>query len=649
MIKDLDHSMNSIYLGWVRKCDRCNCINIIYQYIVIYLQMYKELTVYKKLLLLSAMAGLTACGGESDSGTSDDVSTRSTLAIIGGTTSAELYYKNGDLNASLTIVDPDDGEDAFIVQNGIATTYGIFSINASGVWTYEVPENEILGDLNEDESKSDSVTVSSIDGTTAIIRFTILSADAYGGSDDSDNSDDDDDQNADTYACAPAMEAEGSDSNPTVTGITYTTTVDDLSDAIQDAVGGDEIIVTGDGEINLKNVCFDSPVLIRSAVVGGIKLDKAAITDSQNIILQGFVFGPNDESTLVKIANSKNIKILRNTFDHKGITDGQTSVVLTQSSEKIAIAYNEFLDKDVISVDEDGQINSGSYIKFQYDDDAKTMTKEAHIHHNYFKNIVPYVKSGNTAPEGDSDREAIVFGDSGSQDVETNHLVEYNLFEDTDGENEIITVKTSNNTFSNNTFLNSMGSLSFRLGHDNKAINNYFYGVGDSTLVTDANYETGGIRVYGANHTVSNNYMENLSGTSWRSPILIDSGDVSDSSNGNSHEAPTNVSVIDNTLVNNVGGGIYIGRDNYTIVPKNITISGNLVTGTEGSLFNNYAANDSNTWSGNQSYATGSAVDNADGTLGAGELEVLSSEPTIIVPTPLSTDDVGPTADITTI
>ncbi|MDN2663039.1 VCBS domain-containing protein [Psychromonas sp. 14N.309.X.WAT.B.A12] len=607
---------------------------------------------YKKILLFSAMAGLTACGGSSDSSNdanvNDDVLSSSTAAVISGATEVELYYKNGDVNESLTIIDPDDGEEAFVVQSSIATTYGIFSLDSNGEWTYEVPENETLGDLNEDESVSDSVTVTSIDGTEATIRFTILSADALSEDNDSDN-DEDNSDDALTYTCSDAFDDDGSDdANPVVTGATHNSTTDDLNELLNsgDVQGGDEIIVSGDGEISIKDTCFDAQVLIRAESIGSTTLETAAISNSQNITIQGFVLGPNDASTLLKIVNSKNIKVLRNTFDHKDITDGQTSVVLTESSEEISIAYNEFLDKNIVVEDEDGQINSGSYIKFQYDDDTETMATNAHIHHNYFKNIVPYVKAGNTTPEGDADREAIVFGDSGSQDVETNHLIEYNLFEDTDGENEIMTVKTSNNTFSNNTFLNSMGSLSFRLGHDNKAENNYFYGTGDSTLVTDANYETGGIRVYGANHTVSNNYMENLSGSSWRSPILIDSGDVSDSSNGNSHEAPTNVTVVNNTLVNNLGGGIFIGRDNYSIVPKNITISDNLVTGNEGSLFNNYANDESNTWSGNQSYATGSAVDNEDGTLGASELEVLSSEPATTPPSPLTRQDVGPTADL---
>jgi len=585
-----------------------------------------------------------------------DSSTTNTAAIIAGTTSGSLYYKDDPIEGALTIIDPDEGEAFFNAVEEVATTYGLFSITTSGNWVYEVPISSAhnLGDLNEGETEQDSIIVTSVDGTSQQLTFTIGSADDASSNvdddnDDNDDGDDDSDDDSHSYACLDAVENDGTtDANPIVSGNTYNTTVDDLNTLLSSGsvTGGDEVIVSGDGDISLKNLCFDAQVLIRAENIGGVTLDSATINNAQHIALQGFTFGPNDNSTLLKIVNSKNIKVLRNTFDHKDITDGQNAIVLTESSEEIAIAYNEFLDKNIVVEDEDGQINSGSYIKFQYDDDTGTMTKSAHIHHNYFNNIVPYVKTGETSPEGDSDREAIVFGDSGSQDVETHHLIEYNLFEDCDGENEIITVKTSSNAFSHNTFLNSMGSLSFRLGHDNKAENNYFYGTGASTLVTDANYQTGGIRVYGENHTISNNYMQNLSGTSWRSPILIDSGDVSDSSNGNSHEAPTNVIVSDNTLVDNLGGGIYIGRDNYSIVPTTISIIDNIVIGSEATLFDNYADDPSNSWSGNQAYATGTAIANGSASLSSSELEIFSSEPSITAPTPLSTSDVGPAADL---
>lgn len=597
---------------------------------------------YKRVCLASMMLALAGCGSSSDS-SSDTDSSSNTDAVITGTTAIELYYKGGDVSDSLDIEDPDEGEEAFIEQSESSTSYGLFSISESGDWTYQVLENETLGDMESDESVTDSVRVYAVDGTSVTITFTILSADANPDDEDSSDDDDSEEQETDSYTCSDAIVDDGStDANPVVTGSTYYTDVDDLNDLLDSVEAGDEIIVSGSGEISIKNVCFDSHVLIRAESVGGVTLDKAAITDSQNIILQGFVFGPNEESTLVKVVNSKNIKVLRNLFDHDGVSEGQSSVVLTESSEYISIAYNEFIDKNVSDVD--GELVSGSYIKFQYDDDYGLMTTNAHIHHNYFSNITPYLEDDGD-PAGDSDREAIVFGDSDSQDVETNHIVEYNLFENCDGENEIMTVKTSNNTFRYNTFLNSMGSLSLRLGHDNEVYGNQFYGSGDSDSVDDENYQTGGIRVYGANHVIYDNYMQGLSGTSWRLPLLIDSGDVSDSSNGNSHETPNNVTVSDNIIIDSVGG-IHIGSDNYSQMPSDISIDNNIVAASEGILFNNYAEDESNTWSGNQAYATDEAIANGGGELDSDELQILSSYPSFESPTALTDSDVGTDADL---
>lgn len=421
-------------------------------------------------------------------------------------------------------------------------------------------------------------------------------------------------------------------------GNTYNASPDDVADVLASAAGGDEIIVTGVGEISIKDMSFSSPVMIRAASIGGTKLTNATITNSNNIILQGFVFGPNDESTYLKIVNSTNIQVLRNVFDHKNVTESQTALVITQASEHISIGYNEFRDKNI------GQVNgtkiTGSYIKTQFDDPQ--MTKHLHVYRNHFKNIAPFLVAG--VPAGDSDREVIAMGIADSQDVVTNNVVEYNLFENCDGENEIITVKTSNNVFRHNTFKNSMGSLSFRLGTNNKAYGNYFYGVGSGGSVSDDNYQTGGIRVYGSGHEIYNNYMENLTGISWRRPILIDSGDTSDSTGNDSHEVSSNIAVYNNTMVNNLGGGIHIGGDNYSKMPFGIAIDNNTVIGSEGILFNNVANNSSNTWSGNQAYATGSATAVGGGSLSSSQVLVLNSNPTISKPTPLTANNVGPNA-----
>ena len=425
---------------------------------------------------------------------------------------------------------------------------------------------------------------------------------------------------------------------PPTSGETYTATPDSLNEVLATAVGGDEIILTGEGEISLKNLDFDSQVLIRANTIGDTTLTNATITNTNNVTLQGFVFGPNDESTLVKIVNSTNIKVLRNLFDHKDVTESQSSIVMTQASQYIEIGYNEFRDKNL---SDRGEKITGSFIKTQFDDPL--MTTDIHIHHNHFNNIAPYLVNG--VPAGDSDREVIAMGIADSQDVVTNNVVEYNLFENCDGENEIITVKTSNNVFRYNTFKNSMGSLSFRLGSNNEAYGNYFYGTGTGNSVTDDNYQTGGVRVYGTGHKVYDNYMKNLTGISWRRPILIDSGDTSESTGNDSHETSTNIEVYNNTIIDSVGGGIHIGGDVYSNMPTNITITGNTVASSEGILFNNVANQSSNIWSGNAAYATNNAVAVGGTSLSSLQVEILDKSPTINAPTPLTENDVGPKAD----
>lgn len=125
---------------------------------------------------------------------------------------------------------------------------------------------------------------------------------------------------------------------------------------------------------------------------------------------------------------------------------------------------------------------------------------------------------------------------------------------------------------------------------------------------------------------------------------MIDSGDTSDSTGADSHETPSDISVTDNTIVNSLGGGIHIGSDHYGNMPYNISINHNLVVGGAGILFNNYAHNASNSWSANQAYATGSASAVGGGSLSSSEVFVLSSEPVVNPPAPLTASDVGPYA-----
>src|SRR5690606_12205826 len=92
-------------------------------------------------------------------------------AVIGGVTSGEVKEDtSGQESASgtLTIADPDVGENAFQPQTDAVHTYGTFSISANGDWIYKIDNSKpAVQALKEGETKTETIIVTSIDGTTA--------------------------------------------------------------------------------------------------------------------------------------------------------------------------------------------------------------------------------------------------------------------------------------------------------------------------------------------------------------------------------------------------------------------------------------------------------------------------------------------------
>ncbi len=77
-------------------------------------------------------------------------------------------------SGTLTIVDPDAGEQAFQVQTNTPGTYGSFSVNASGSWVYTLDNTKpAVQALKEGETKTETLTVTSIDGTTTSVVITV--------------------------------------------------------------------------------------------------------------------------------------------------------------------------------------------------------------------------------------------------------------------------------------------------------------------------------------------------------------------------------------------------------------------------------------------------------------------------------------------
>ena len=113
-----------------------------------------------------------------------EISSNNTPAIIGGddrlTISPDLTDANGDgimePSGTLTISDPDSGEAAFI-SGPIQGEYGLFFIQESGFWSYasDTQQEAILA-LGPNESVTEVITVTTVDGTTHDVIFTIYGA-----------------------------------------------------------------------------------------------------------------------------------------------------------------------------------------------------------------------------------------------------------------------------------------------------------------------------------------------------------------------------------------------------------------------------------------------------------------------------------------
>ncbi len=143
--------------------------------------------------------------------------------------------------------------------------------------------------------------------------------------------------------------------------------------------------------------------------------------------------------------------------------------------------------------------------------------------------------------KGGPSGETIQLGNSSTSMAPSYTMVANNLFEECNGEVEVISSKTNFNEFRNNVFYKSEGSLVTRHGNYCTIDGNYF--IGDSK-----NENIGGIRIINTGHWVTNNYFLNLKGKSFRSPLAVMNGIPK--SPQNRYNQVTDVVVAYNTYVN---------------------------------------------------------------------------------------------------
>jgi poly(beta-D-mannuronate) lyase len=322
--------------------------------------------------------------------------------------------------------------------------------------------------------------------------------------------------------------------------------IEELRSAISNANAGDMIMVkkgvyrTAEDIVINKVGTAAKPITIASEAFNGAEITGSGgfslVSPAAYIIIRGFKF-THEASKARSGAGTKFCEWSGNVFE----TPGTGEYLLIAGSDH-QIDYNTFQNKDSL----------GRFLAIR--GSGSQIAERLWIHHNYFK------KQKNQGNRNGA--EALQFGLSGFSLSSSNSIVEYNLFEDCDGENELISIKASRVTVRYNTIRNCPAQFTLRHGNFCQVYGNYFI-------------NTPGLRIFGDDHQVYSNHFENCS-----IGINIGNGgaEVADGAPLTSHDRPDRVVIAFNTLVNNKTNIIQTARING-LGSTFITIANNLIVG----------------------------------------------------------------------
>jgi len=209
------------------------------------------------------------------------------------------------------------------------------------------------------------------------------------------------------------------------------------------------------------------------------------------------------------------------------------------------------------------------------------------IDHNYF---------GFRPLFGANGAETIRVGTSDWSQYDSFTTVEYNYFEQCDGEIEIVSNKSCGNIYRYNTFYKCQGTLTLRHGNRCTVEGNFF--------LQENEPNSGGIRIIGEDHKVFNNYIQYSAGSSYKTAITIMDGIPNSPLDG--YFQVKRAVVVNNTLVNcrysfNVGAG-YSSSQNMP--PLDCVIANNLVYSSGSPLITYNDTPVNMTYQGNIFYGT---------------------------------------------
>jgi len=319
-----------------------------------------------------------------------------------------------------------------------------------------------------------------------------------------------------------------------------------LQTAIDRASPGDTILLADGIYPTFSNIIVTRagiegrPIVIAAQNPGRAEISGAGGFDLQSpaayVVVSGFRF-THSASKARTGPGTRFCRFTGNSFVTPG--DGEDLTIAGSDQE---VDHNTFRDKNAM----------GRFLAIR--GSGSQIAERLWIHHNYFANF--------KSQGGKNGAEAFQFGLSGFSLSSSNSVVEYNLFEDCAGENELISVKTSAVTLRYNAIRNCPAQFTLRHGNRSLVYGNYFI-------------NTPGLRIFGDDHSICSNYFEHCNPA-----ITIGNGDgeVADGAQLTAHDRPDRVLIAWNTLVDN--------EVNFTMTKRKdgmgatfVTVKGNIIRG----------------------------------------------------------------------
>ena len=344
-------------------------------------------------------------------------------------------------------------------------------------------------------------------------------------------------------------------------------TQEEFGQAVRAATPGDTIVMA-DGEWNDFEMLFsgvgtsDQPITLTAQTKGRVFITGRSNLrlEGEYLVVSGLVFkdGYSPTNTVISYRASRD-RLANHSRITELVIDNFNNPERHETDFWVMMygRHNRFDHNHLV-----GKSNVGVTMAVRLDSEDSRENYHR-IDHNYF---------GPRPILGSNGGETLRIGTSQYSLTDSYTLVENNYFDRCDGEVEVISSKSGNNTFRGNVFYESRGTLTLRHGNDNLVENNVFLGNGVD--------HTGGIRVINKRQTVRNNYLSDLTGHRFGGALVVMNG-VPDSPVNRYHQVEDSV-IANNTIIESDHIELAAGADEERSAPPiSTTFQNNLIVNAQ--------------------------------------------------------------------